>query len=83
MDIFGIAGIIVGVTFILVAQAMEGGNAGQLMQVTAAMIVFGGTAGAVITSFPNADLKIAMGLLKDILFPPSVDVQKLIVEIVG
>lgn len=59
MDIFGILGIVVAVGFILVAQAMEGGNAGQLMQVTAGMIVFGGTAGAVISSFPTEDLKIA------------------------
>lgn len=83
MDIFGILGIVVGVSFILTAQAMEGGNAGQLMQVTAAMIVFGGTAGAVIASFPTDDLKIAGALLKDVVFPPKVDVQKLIVEIVG
>ncbi len=41
MDIFAAVGTIGGVVFILVAQAMEGGNAGQLMQVTAAMIVFG------------------------------------------
>lgn len=83
MDIFGILGIVVGMAFILVAQALEGGNIGQLTQPTAAMIVFGGTAGAVIASFPAGDLKVAAGLMKDIIFPPSVDFQKLIAEIVG
>lgn len=83
MDIFGIVGIFVGLGFILVAQAIEGGNVGQLLQVTAAMIVFGGTAGAVIASFPPEDLKIGISLLKAIIMPPTVDFQKLIAELVG
>lgn len=83
MDIFGILGIVVAVGLILWAQALEGGNAGQLVQLTAAMIVFGGTTGAVITSFPNSDLKNALELLKDIILPPKVDIDNLIIEIVG
>lgn len=83
MDIFAILGTVVGVGFILVAQAMEGGNIGQLLQVTAAMIVFGGTLGAVVASFPMEDLKIAASLLKDNLMPPKVNFQSLITEIVG
>ncbi len=83
MDIFAVLGTVIGIGFILVAQAMEGGNIGQLLQVTAAMIVFGGTAGAVIASFPNDDLKNAMGMIKDVLFPPRVNFENLITEIVG
>jgi len=83
MDIFGILGIVVGVTFILWAQAIEGGSPTDLMQVTAGMIVFGGTAGAVISSFPLDDLKTAVGLLKVIIFPPKIDLDSLIVELVG
>ena len=83
MDIFAALGTIIGVTFILVAQAMEGGNVGQLMQVTAGMIVFGGTAGAIIASFPPSDLKNALAALKEVLFPPKVNFQALISEIVG
>ncbi len=83
MDIFAILGAIIGIGFILWAQALEGGNAGQLMQVTAGMIVFGGTAGAVIGSFPIGDIKIALLALKDVLFPPKVDFEALIAELVG
>lgn len=83
MDIFAILGCVIGVTFILTAQAMEGGNIGQLLQVTAAMIVFGGTTGAVVGSFPPADLKNAVSLLKDVLLPPKVDLNSLIAEIVS
>lgn len=83
MDIFAILGAVIGVGFILTAQAMEGGNIGQLLQVTAAMIVFGGTTGAVVGSFPIPDLKNAFGLLKDVLFPPKVHLEALISEIVS
>lgn len=83
MDIFAIAGLFLGTAFILVAQALEGGNIGQLIQVTAAMIVFGGTAGGVIVSFPPEDLKNAVFMLKDILFPPKVNMEALIAEIGG
>ncbi|MCQ2383177.1 MAG: flagellar motor protein [Clostridia bacterium] len=83
MDIFAFVGIIVGTTMILGAQAMEGGNVGQLLQITAGMIVFGGTAGGVIVSFPPDDLKTGLKMLKTVVFPPQVDYPKLIQEIVG
>lgn len=83
MDIFAILGTVIGLGFILTAQALEGGNVAQLLQLTAAMIVFGGTAGAVIGSFPTGDLKNAITLLKDVFFPPKVDLDSLIAEIVG
>lgn len=83
MDIFAILGTVIGVAFILTAQAMEGGNITQLLQVTAGMIVFGGTAGAVIGSFPVDDLKNALSMIKDVIFPPKVNMEKLITEIVG
>lgn len=83
MDIFGIVGVVLGMGMILVAQAMEGGNITQLLQVTAAMIVFGGTAGGVIASFPLEDLKTGVKLLKCVISPPKVDYDALIAELVG
>lgn len=83
MDIFSILGVVIGLGFILTAQAMEGGNIGQLLQLTAAMIVFGGTFGAVVGSFPPGDLKIAAAMIKDVLMPPKVNIDDLIAEIVG
>ena len=82
MDIFAIVGLFFGITFILIGQAMEGGNLGQLLQVTAAFIVFGGTGGAVILSFPPNVLKKAITLIKDVFIPPVVDMDGLIAEIV-
>lgn len=83
MDIFAVVGTLLGVAFILGAQAIEGGNVGQLLQPTAAMIVFGGTLGAVIASFPTGDLKNGVGLVKSIFLPPQVNFDALISEIVG
>jgi chemotaxis protein MotA len=66
MDIAAIIGSIMGVAFILIGQAMEGGNIGQLLQITAAFIVLGGSAGAVVMSFPVNVIATAIALLKDV-----------------
>ena len=75
MDIFAILGCVIGVGFILTAQAMEGGNVTQLMQPTAAMIVLGGTAGAIVGSFPPGDLKEAIEALKEVGAPVDLTVK--------
>jgi chemotaxis protein MotA len=67
MDIATIGGILFAVGMILAGQALEGGHVGSLIQATAAMIVFGGTFGAVAVSFPMHEftrgLKMAAGAL--------------------
>lgn len=83
MDIFAIIGTFLGIGFILTGQAMEGGNIGQLLQVTAAFIVLGGTTGAIVLSFPAKTLKLAFRYLKDVYMPPKVDFNGLITEIGG
>jgi chemotaxis protein MotA len=52
MDLNSVAGILVAIGFILLGQHLEGGHAGSLLQPTAALIVFGGTFGAVMVAFP-------------------------------
>lgn len=83
MDIFALLGTVIGTAFILTAQAIEGGNAGQLMQLSAAMIVLGGTTGALVGSFPANDIKDALLSLKNVISPPKADFEKLIAEIVA
>ena len=63
MDIGAVIGLFFGITCIMIGQFMEGGNLQQLMQITAAFIVFGGTFGAIILSFPVKDLKNAIKFL--------------------
>ena len=83
MDIFAVVGIFLGVAFILTGQAMEGGNIGQLLQITAAFIVLGGTLGAIVLSFPPKILLSAIKILKDVFMPPKTDFNALITEIGG
>ena len=83
MDVFAVIGLFFGITMILIGQAMEGGNIGQLLQITAAFIVLGGTSGAVILSFPPKTLASAVKILKDVFMPPNVDFDALISEIGG
>ena len=83
MDIFAVIGLFFGMTMILIGQAMEGGNLGQLIQITAAFIVLGGTTGAVILSFPHKTLISAIKMLKNVFMPPKSDFNALITEIGG
>lgn len=55
MDIATIIGIIIGLAALIGGFLWEGGEVGGLMQLTAALIVFGGTFAAVMISFPCAD----------------------------
>ena len=68
MDFGTIGGIVFSIGMILVGQAIEGGHVGSIMQLTAAMIVFGGTFGAVAVSFPIKEfvrgIKMGVGTLR-------------------
>ncbi len=83
MDIFAVIGLFFGITMILLGQALEGGNIGQLLQITAAFIVLGGTTGAVLLSFPPRTLLSAIKMLKNVFMPPKADFNALITEIGG
>lgn len=83
MDIFAVIGCFLGIGLILLGQAMEGGNIGQLLQITAAFIVLGGTTGAIVLSFPPKTLAAAIKMLKNVFFPPKSDFNALVTEIGG
>ncbi len=57
MDVSTIIGIILGVGGLLTGFVLEHGLLSSLLQGPAAIIVFGGTAGAILTSFPLSELK--------------------------
>ena len=82
MDVSSLIGAIIGVVSILIGQALEGGNIGQLLQITAALIVFGGTIGGVVLSFSKEDLIGAIIALKDVFLDKKVDFDETIAEII-
>jgi chemotaxis protein MotA len=52
MDKASIGGVVLAVAGIIAGLLIEGGNLGQILQPTAALVVFGGTMGAVLLQFP-------------------------------
>ena len=62
-DLATLLGLIVAVGGIVAGFMLEGGHIKELLQPTAAMIVFGGTLGAVMVTTPLSVLKGAVGAL--------------------
>jgi chemotaxis protein MotA len=57
-------GLIIGIGGILLANSLDGGQFGSLIQGTAALIVVAGTLGAVLVSNNSKDIKIGFNLAK-------------------
>jgi chemotaxis protein MotA len=70
LDPTSLLGVPVGVGLILVGQALEGGGLHSLLQVPAALIVFGGTCGAVLFSFPVAQVLSAIRAVPAVFVDP-------------
>ena len=68
MDAGSWGGIVLALVGIMAGLLLEGGHVGQVMQPTAAMIVFGGTLGAVMLQFPAKTVWTAAQRLARIFF---------------
>jgi chemotaxis protein MotA len=73
VDRASVIGILLGVAAIVGGNLLEGGSAGSIAQGTAAFIVFGGTAGATLLSFPYSDVRRAIASLREVFFPVAAD----------
>jgi chemotaxis protein MotA len=82
MDLSTILGIVVAFAGILIGQAIEGGSVLQILQPTAAMIVFGGTLGAVMISFPMSVLKQAASDLLHVFKEDNIQPNDVIDQVV-
>lgn len=63
MDASTIVGIVLGLGAILLGHVAEGGHLSSLMQLTAGLIVFGGTLGATVLANTRRDLLLGVSLL--------------------
>jgi chemotaxis protein MotA len=61
LDKATLGGLVLAIGGILLGLLIEGGNLGQIVQPTAAMIVFGGTFGAVLIQYP---LQVVLGAFR-------------------
>jgi chemotaxis protein MotA len=76
-------GVLIAVGGILAGLLLEGGKLAQILQPTAAMIVFGGTIGAVMLQFPLPVVLASFKRLGHVFFEAQADPQQLVNEIVG
>jgi len=83
MDKASFGGVILAFAGILAGLLLEGGNLGQILQPTAAMIVFGGTLGAVLLQFPLHTVIEAFRRLMQVFFSPREQNLQLIETLVG
>lgn len=83
MDILTLLGVVVGLAAIIGGNILEGGHTDSLMQLTAFVIVFGGTCGAVLVQTPQHVFIHAMRRLRWVIVPPREDGKTAIAKIVG
>ena len=82
MDKSSFAGLTVGVGGVVAGLLLEGGKISQVLQPTAAMIVFGGTLGAVMLQFPLPVVRLAFRRLITVFFEPELDQQQVVRQLV-
>lgn len=81
MDKASLIGLVIGIGAVLGGQVLEGGSVHSIMQLTAAIIVFGGTFGAVFLSFPFHGVIGGFKDLKTIIIEPAQDPSQIIAQI--
>jgi chemotaxis protein MotA len=73
-----LVGLVLAIGGVLLGLMLEGGNLGQVIQPTAALIVFGGTLGAILIQYP---LAVALGAFRraaQVFVEPGQDAQSTI-----
>lgn len=70
MDKSSIGGVLLAIAGIVAGLLMEGGHLSQILQPTAALIVFGGTLGAVLLQFPLATVGSAFARISRLFVAP-------------
>jgi chemotaxis protein MotA len=81
MDLVSIFGILLAFGAIIGGQILEGGHVNSLMQLTAFIIVLGGTTGAIMLQSSSKIFFEGMRLAKWIIWPPKADPQLLIEQV--
>lgn len=82
MDKASWGGVVLGLGGIVGGLLLEGGRLSQVLQPTAAMIVFGGTAGAVLIQFPLPVVLKAVRRLVHVFLPPTRGAAVMVQELV-
>lgn len=82
MDFLSIIGLLIGLVAIIGGNFLEGGHIGSLLQLTAFLIVAGGTLGAVVLQSPQRDFIRAIKMFGWVVFPPRVESEVVVEKII-
>ncbi len=80
-DLISIAGLLLAIVAIVGGQLLEGGHVASLLQVTAFVIVIGGTLGAVMLQSALPVFLRGMRMAKWAFVPPVLDGERLIQQV--
>ncbi len=83
MDILSVVGLLIGLGAIVGGNILEGGHTGSLMQLTAFIIVIGGTVGAVLLQSPLAVFLRALKMTVWVFLPPRIAGDEAVKKIVN
>jgi len=83
VDKASVAGIAVALGGIILGLSLEGGQVSQILQPTAALIVFGGTFGAVLLQFPLRVILAAFASLASVFLERSGDLRGVVKDMVA
>src|SRR6266853_657982 len=83
VDKASVGGVLLGLFGIIGGLLLEGGKIAQILQPTAAMIVFGDTAGAVLMQFPLPVVTSAMRRLAGIFLEPGTKLESALDSLVN
>lgn len=82
MDITSMIGPLLALGAIIGGMMMEGGHLKSITQLTAAIIVFGGTAGSIMVAYPLADIIHSIKALGTWLKNPTADPDEILKDII-
>lgn len=82
MDILSIVGVLIALGAIIGGNLLEGGHTDSLIQLTAFVIVGGGTLGAVMLQYPMGTFVTSLKMLPWIFIPPKVAGEEAVDKIV-
>jgi chemotaxis protein MotA len=81
LDILSLIGLVAGVGSIVATMVVDGGDLGSLLQISAFLIVGGGTTAAVLLQTPLSVFLRALKMVSWVVMPPKDDRQELVHEI--
>jgi chemotaxis protein MotA len=83
VDILSIVGLVGSLTCVATALLLDGGSLKSLIQLSAFIIVLGGTVGAVLLQTPMKTFLLGVRMILWVFFPPKDDRHALVEEIIG